>query len=465
MRLTRRFPFIQWTLTAFLYFHHHRAWAAEPPTRSAERRFWGWPTFRHPAATLRRSGAALGQMGVHMLMALSLAVVCWNLQAAVLPAAANSSGFDLRREVASSKLNTTSAEVVALPAGPPPQIKLDKQKTVEPEPIAPPSPLPAIEPVLPPPPPVVVVPPVQAPQLPVELPVPTPPPPLAPVPAVVELPPPTVRPPARLTIQEPIAADPAPRLPAPAAVPAIREAVWTPPAPASPCIYVQHPGDTPMLRNWKLFGVTTMMVFALTAPAPAGDKDGPPQDDKFTKLEKQIEAFKSEMAKEFASLGIYVNGLKDDIKSLKADTKVKLELGTARLNLLDQQLTRLRQDMDSLKNGGTKAYYPPDGKDVIAELKAEIAQLRLIIAKSSPVQPLATTATTGQLTVVNRYPEEILLMVNGGEQGRIPANTSRLIENLPLGTVTYEIISPTWGSSGIRRSTILPGDGLRVNVQ
>jgi len=221
-----------------------------------------------------------------------------------------------------------------------------------------------------------------------------------------------------------------------------------------------------MLRNWKLFGVTTMIVFALTTPAPAGDKDGPPPDDKIKALETKIDKLIESIAGSFRDAKLDANAIRDELKAFKMDTKLKMDLATRGLELLDERLGRLRQDVDSLKNGGTKAYYPPDGKDVVAELRAEIAQLRLIIAKSSPgSQPIVTTGTTGQLMVVNRYPEEILLMVNGAEQGRIPANSSRVIQGLPLGAVTYEIISPTWGSSGIRRSNILAGDPLRVNVQ
>ena len=53
---------------------------------------------------------------------------------------------------------------------------------------------------------------------------------------------------------------------------------------------------------------------------------------------------------------------------------------------------------------------------------------------------------------------------NGANQGRVPANSARVIEGLPAGPVTYEIISPTYGSLGLRRSAIVPNEPLRVNI-
>jgi len=221
-----------------------------------------------------------------------------------------------------------------------------------------------------------------------------------------------------------------------------------------------------MLRNWKLFGVTTLMVFALTAPASAGDKDGPPQDDKIKALESKIDTLIKSIQGSFADAKSDANLIREELKSLKTETNLRFQVAVSRIDALDRQIAQLKLDLDTVKNGGIKAYYPPDTKDKWSELKAELTELRqLIVAKSSPNPPTVTTATLGELMVVNRYPEEITLRVNGADQGRIPANSSMFVKALPVGPVTYEIISPTWGSSGIRRSTIVPGDPLRVNVQ
>ena len=220
-----------------------------------------------------------------------------------------------------------------------------------------------------------------------------------------------------------------------------------------------------MLRNWKLFGVTTLLTFALATPAPA-QQDGPTPDDKFTKLENQIKVFEQSVAKSFADAFLAAKGLKDEIAVIKdSTTQTQLNLQTAlkRIDALETQLSLLKVKLDGLRSNGNRLY-PSDTKDQFAELKAELFQLRQAITKSSPV-PIVSTATTGQLVVVNRYGEEILLLVNGAEQGRIPANSSRVIQGLPVGVVTYEIFSPTWGTSGVRRSTITSGDPLRVNVQ
>lgn len=469
MTWTRRFPFLNWRPTAFLYFHHSRAWAG-PPSRSAVRRFRGGPTFQHPDRPPARRGPALGQVGVHMLVALCLAVVCWNLQAARGPLAPVPTGFDLRTEVASSKLNTTSAEAVARPTEPPLQIKLDKQQSVELQPVSTPLSLPVfapppvvpvaaaevsvpqLEPPAPLPPPVPMV---------AEIPLPVPPP-IVPLPVVVEAPP-VGRPLAGVSAVA--AAEGSAALQPPTGIAlSVPPRVELEPYSACPRIFVRHPGDTPMLRNWKLYGVTTLLTFALATPAPA-QQDGPPQEDQFTKLEKQIKSFEKSVAKAFADSFDDAKELRKEIAAIKdSTTKTQLNLQTAlkRIETLETQMSLLKVELDGMRSNGNRLY-PSDAKDQFAELKSELLQLRQAITKYTP-QPAVTTAGTGQLVVTNRYGEEILLVVNGAEQGRIPANSSRVIQGLPVGVVTYEIIS-TWGSSGIRRSTVTGGDPLRVNVQ
>jgi hypothetical protein len=476
MRLTRRFPFLQLGPAAFLYFHHGRAWTEDRPARSAARRFWGRPTFRHPAARPRRPRPSPGQLGVHMLVALTLAAVCWHLQAFWRPAAPDSTDFYLRSEVASFKLNTTSAEVAARPTGPPPQTKLDRQPLVEPEAVPPPAPLPGIEraPVLPA---VAVTPPPSVPPVPVPQvdPVPPLPPPVAPLPlpppAVVETPAPplpsAVETPPELARAKPPAVGAEPGAAKWTPLPPDTTEVELPAIPACPSIYVRHPGETPMLRNWKLFGATTLLVFALATPPRAeAQQDGPPPDDRFTKLENQLKDFEKRVIKSFADTFVAAKELRDElalIKDATTNTKLRVNIALDKISLLENQVEALKKDLEALKGNGNR-FYPQDAKDPLAELRAEIAQLRQVIARYGPQQQGAVVANTGDMMIVNRYAEDITLEVNGASQGVVPANSARVIRGLPAGAVTYEIISPTFGRMGLRRSTIVPGDPLRVNI-
>jgi len=394
---------------------------------------------------------------------------------------------------------------VALPTESPPQRVLDKQKTVEQEPLPPSPQKPVVElaPLIPPT--VAVVPPVQvmpptvavaplpmqeappvkvAPQMeeaPPKVAAPSfhVPPPVAPAaPEALPVPTPPLLP---VTDRPPMPAAPlASQVPPVKMPPVVEETVEVAPAPEQPRIFVQHPGDSPMLRNWKQFGVTTLLTFAFSGQIPAAH-DGPEGDGKPKTLEEKLYAYYKDIIKQFGDGREEVNKLRTEIKDLqkevqdlKKDSKVELNLVVARMEKLETQLIGMKGEMDKLKISGSKAYYPPEQQDLINELKALLSaqhqelkelcsSLRQVLTKSSP-QPQITTSTTGELILVNRYTEEVTLKINGADQGRIPSNSSRVIKGLPAGPVTYEIIS-SWGTSGVRRSNITPGDPLRVNVQ
>jgi hypothetical protein len=215
-----------------------------------------------------------------------------------------------------------------------------------------------------------------------------------------------------------------------------------------------------MLRNWKLFGVTTLVVCALAAPPRAcAQQDGPPPDDPYAKLEKQLKTFKAEVIKAFADALEHNKELKNDLVA----ARLRLDIALDKVALLENQLKLMQRELDALKATATISKYPNlDGKDPLAELKAEVAQLRQVIARFGPNPQV--TAQAGEMMFVNRYPEDVTLEVNGANQGVIPANTSRYLKGLPPGPITYEIISPTFGRTGVRRTTLVPGEPLRVNI-
>src|SRR5205814_1692930 len=133
---------------------------------------------------------------------------------------------------------------------------------------------------------------------------------------------------------------------------------------------------------------------------------------------KKIDELISKLAKSFADVQVDTNAIRKDLNDLKTNTALDLQVALSRIATLERQAAELRLEMNGLKNGAIRAY-PPDGKDRWAELKAEIlAELRQYVAKSSPNQPVVTTADTGTMMVVNKYPETITVRVNGVDQGQ-----------------------------------------------
>jgi hypothetical protein len=62
----------------------------------------------------------------------------------------------------------------------------------------------------------------------------------------------------------------------------------------------------------------------------------------------------------------------------------------------------------------------------------------------------------GRVVFNNMYSSELLLIVNGVNY-RIPAQMKYVIENVPAGTVRYEIVANGFGSLENQTTTLAPG--------
>jgi hypothetical protein len=58
----------------------------------------------------------------------------------------------------------------------------------------------------------------------------------------------------------------------------------------------------------------------------------------------------------------------------------------------------------------------------------------------------------------------MLFIINGRENIRLAPGTSRLVEGVPAGTFTYEVVSPTWGSRARKTTTLLANETYRITV-
>ena len=63
----------------------------------------------------------------------------------------------------------------------------------------------------------------------------------------------------------------------------------------------------------------------------------------------------------------------------------------------------------------------------------------------------------------NRYPEEMLFIVNGTSY-RVAPGSTRVLDPQPAGTITYEVLSPTWGLLRRRTTTLAANEPFRINV-
>jgi hypothetical protein len=241
-----------------------------------------------------------------------------------------------------------------------------------------------------------------------------------PTPAVGELTPPEPEP---LTVPT---AEPIPVVPPPVPQPVV-ETVRLPdlelaiPEPEGPLVPRSHPGDSIMIRNWKLLGWPGLLAAALAAaPAPAvaqaePDKITAPILKKLDEVQKSLEA---EIKK---------------VNALALNTDLKVSQANQDIVQLKEQVAQLRKDLDALKAASTRVSLSPSA---------------------------TPTPNTGKIRLVNLYPEQMAVIVNQTAYRLAPGET-RLIDAQPAGAFSYQVLG---AQSSVQGRTLAANETFTITV-
>jgi archaellum component FlaC len=269
-------------------------------------------------------------------------------------------------------------------------------------------------------------------------------------------------------------------------------------------------GETPMIRNWEI--LKTCAFLALTVPVlqqpiyafGGGEQKSDPleairasladikarletvekrktpiQDNEellsqINKLDKTIRNQMAGVNDNLQSLTTEVQGLKKSIADIKADVvalqgeqlkqKLQIESTKTQIDLVNEQIAKLQKKFVAGETGPVDPKTPVVEKANLEDIRLKLGSIEQAILKlapgkdriamSPPTTPPATN--TGRVVLVNMYSEDMLYIVNGRTY-RVAPNASRVLEAVPAGTLTYEVVSPTWGSRSNDR-TVLGGN-------
>jgi hypothetical protein len=387
-----------------------------------------------------------------LLLGLSGLAACWTTRpvpaSSVPSVAAVAGGIDLREPAPSPTFNTTSAEKPPVPtAAPAPQPEPDRT-TVEPLQLPP----------LPPAPPADVAPapvlPMTAAQVEVQPPAPPEPPPAPPAAAVGPRNPAEGPPPLALSDRS---MRPAAALAAP----------FGPGSLLCSCFHDLQRGDTPMMRNWSVLKLSSVLAVALAAPTVQAN--GPTEFGQDPEKLKEIE---KKLDKLIETVTIIQKGNIADMKAVREaldylklgldDTALKLAGAMGRIDALEKQVADLRAALSKLeKNKETTSFYPAE--KVLDEIARRLASLELAI-KNAPTTSLRPP-TVGRIQLANMFQREVLFMING-KPFRVAPFSTVMLDNQPAGQFSYEVIASPWGV--IRELTtpmLLPGDTYTITVR
>jgi hypothetical protein len=195
------------------------------------------------------------------------------------------------------------------------------------------------------------------------------------------------------------------------------------------------------------------------------------------KLEKSLlHHLKAEFKKletgALAELGRNVQGVGADVKDLKKNIEtLETAVGTLQTNQLNQKILieNQKKEIDQLadevrtlrKRLLQDSTASTMDKAAAEEMVKTLRAMQDAIAKFGPTDKRVmmspptngVTPTAGRVILQNLYNEDLLFIINGANYRVLPG-TSRVIENVPLGPVTYVVHSSRWGPLANRTTTL-----------
>jgi uncharacterized coiled-coil protein SlyX len=208
-----------------------------------------------------------------------------------------------------------------------------------------------------------------------------------------------------------------------------------------------------MIRTWTMFGLSAVLTLSLAASALTGE----PAPAKPKSVEERLAVIEDSLAKSFPKIAQEIKEVRGDI----AEAKVNMNLATARLTALENAVKTLQGQVDAIQkrlppSDRGVALYPPVDRNTLQDLQNKLTEIQQTLNKlqsSSRVAMSSPAPSLGRVVLVNSYPDESLLFVLNGHAYTLAPNTQQTVENIPVGTLTYEVFSPRYG---LRRSNTLP---------
>lgn len=216
-----------------------------------------------------------------------------------------------------------------------------------------------------------------------------------------------------------------------------------------------HQGDSPMLRNWKSLELAALLAAAFTAQPVLFAGEGKEKPDLKAVVER-LDAMNESLAKAFKKMAEDLNILKGNDLAAKID----LDKVIAKVETLEDSLSRLHADLDKLKKR-----LPTELNPGMEEIRTKLGQIERDIAKMQGKSRVALSPpNTGRIMLVNLYPEELLFVVNGRNY-RVPPNRTMPLDNHPAGAITYEVIAQRFGLITQKTSSLDPNETFTITAR
>jgi hypothetical protein len=230
-----------------------------------------------------------------------------------------------------------------------------------------------------------------------------------------------------------------------------------------------------MTRNRKFLSLSALAALALaSAPAPVLAQAGGTDSDKLEAIQKRLDAMNTSIKTAFDAIAKDMKGVKEDLNALKqndADTGTKLTDAQMKIGTLEKSVNQLRTDIEALQQrlpNGSVRRYPADDKGALDEIRARLDRIEDMLRRvvSTSLRPNLTppSAGTGRLVLVNAYPDTVLFIINRQTYRLAPGQTA-VVNEMPAGVFTFEVISQVAGSLGPRTRVLTAGETFTLTAR
>ena len=235
-----------------------------------------------------------------------------------------------------------------------------------------------------------------------------------------------------------------------------------------------------MTRKWTTLGLAAALAAALAAGRAGAQPGDPPKADD---PRQELEQFRADTIRSFQAAKKDIDALREEVGRLRKDldelrdarppaSGVRVEPPAAAevapggappaarkdVDALKEQVALLRQALDEVrKSRDGISRYGPAGDDLqaarkeVEDLKDQAAQLRKALdslrgprppeSRASNYGPLgdAPTSGTGSIVLLNTYPADVTIVVDG-EGYTLAPGERRVLAGRPAGGFTYEVV-------------------------
>jgi hypothetical protein len=223
-----------------------------------------------------------------------------------------------------------------------------------------------------------------------------------------------------------------------------------------------HRGDTPMIRNWKLFELAAVMAVAVPSPILLAGGNGTKDTDTKAILEmiKEVKTQVAEVKKQVDAmdrcLGGALKNVANEVAAIKGDITPLTGL-SLKMKHLNESFAGLKTELEKFKPAvPTDRVTLEDVKDVkdrLANIEKVLTRLQTEPQTRTSLSPPATAP--GKIMLTNNYTDKLLFQIND-QQVFVQPGQSHVLEGVPAGPFTYKVFAPQQGWSQPQNRTLEP---------